>query len=394
MPLPEHLMIDRASTDATDSKTNPFTAALAEEARDAGLRYSSDEQPGIRREFKRGKPVFKDAKGKVVKDHNTLVRIKRLAIPPAWTEVWICPNAQGHIQAVGRDAKKRKQYRYHDDWRKHRDENKFGRMMAFAKALPAIRKRIARDLRASGMPREKVLATVVALLESTLIRVGNDEYARQNGSYGLTTMRNRHAKIAGAKIEFSFKGKSGKKHEISVKDPQLARIIRKCQDMPGQELFVYEDQSGQPRDVTSQDVNTYLREIAGEEFTAKDFRTWAGTVLAAIALREFEKCTHQKEAKKNVVTAIESVAQMLGNTPAVCRKCYIHPEVLDAYLSGDTIATIEQRASQQLSASLKKLRPEEAAVLVLLQARLKQSAAQSSSAKSKNGKRAKGVSHR
>ncbi len=379
-------MIDRASTGTADSTTNPFSAALAEEARNAGLRYSSDESPGIRREFQRGKPVYLDARGKAVRDHNTLVRIKRLAIPPAWTEVWICPSPNGHIQAVGRDSKGRKQYRYHDEWRKHRDENKFGRMMAFAKALPGIRKRVARDLRQAGMPRDKVLATVVALLESTLIRVGNDEYARQNGSYGLTTMRNRHAKVAGAKIEFSFKGKSGKRHEISVKDPQLARIIRKCQDMPGQELFVYEDETGQPRDVTSQDVNAYLREIAGEEFTAKDFRTWAGTVLAAIALREFEKFTHQKEAKKNVVTAIESVAQMLGNTPAVCRKCYVHPEVLDAYLGGDTITTIEQRASQQLKASLAKLRPEEAAVLVLLQNRLK--AARQAAAQKKNGKRA------
>lgn len=383
-------MIDRASTGAADANPNPFTAALAEEARDAGLRYSSDEQPGIRREMKRGKPVYLDAKGKVVKDHNTLVRIKRLVIPPAWTDVWICPNAQGHIQAVGRDAKRRKQYRYHDDWRKHRDENKFGRMMSFAKALPSIRKRVSLDLRNSGMQREKVLATVVALLESTLIRVGNDEYARQNGSYGLTTMRNRHAKVAGAKIDFSFKGKSGKQHEISVKDPQLARVIRKCQDMPGQELFVYEDEDGQHHDVTSQDVNAYLREIAGEEFTAKDFRTWAGTVLAAIALREFEKVAHQKEAKKNVVTAIESVAQMLGNTPAVCRKCYVHPEVLEAYLSGETISTIEQRATQQLNTSLKKMRPEEAAVLVLLQHRLK--GAKNSPAKKKNGTRAKRAS--
>jgi DNA topoisomerase-1 len=381
-------MIDRASRGTTATPANPFVAALAEEARDAGLRYSNDASPGISRVFKRGKPVYLLPDSKPVKDQPTLVRIKRLAIPPAWTDVWICPRDNGHIQAVGRDAKGRKQYRYHEDWRKHRDENKFGRMMAFAKALPGIRKKVAHDLKLPGMQREKVLATVVALLESTLIRVGNDEYAKQNGSYGLTTMRNRHARVAGSKIEFSFKGKSGKRHEISIRDPQLAKVIRKCQDMPGQDLFVYEDEAGQPRDVTSQDVNDYLREIAGEEFTAKDFRTWAGTVLAAIALREFERFTHQKEAKKNVVTAIESVAQMLGNTPAVCRKCYVHPEVLDAYLGGETIATIQQRASKALNASLKKLRPEEAAVMVLLQQRLKTSGRPAAATLAKgNGKR-------
>jgi DNA topoisomerase I len=379
-------MIDRESSATAATPANPFVAALAEEARDAGLRYSSDTQPGITRIFKRGEPVYLDPNGKPVKDQNTLVRIKRLAIPPAWTDVWICPRENGHIQAVGRDAKRRKQYRYHEQWRRHRDENKYGRMMAFAKALPGIRKRVARDLRLPGMPREKVLATVVALLESTLIRVGNDEYARQNGSYGLTTMHNRHARVKGAHIEFSFKGKSGKNHEISVRDPLLAKIVRKCQDMPGQDIFAYEDESGH-HDVTSQDVNDYLREIAGEEFTAKDFRTWAGTVLAAIALREFKHFTRQKEAKKNVVAAIESVAQMLGNTPAVCRKCYIHPEILEAYLGGDTIATVEQRAAKAMSTSLEKLRPEEAAVLVMLQRRLKNAVPAKGLAGKKNGKR-------
>jgi DNA topoisomerase-1 len=387
-------MIDRASHSAPDSAENPFVAALAEEAREAGLRYSSDEQPGIRREFKRGQPLYFHPDGSRVKDQPALLRIKRLAVPPAWTDVWICPTENGHIQAVGRDAKGRKQYRYHDDWRKHRDENKFGRMMAFAKALPRIRKQVARDLKRPGMPREKVLATVVALLESTLIRVGNDEYAKRNGSFGLTTLRNRHAKVAGAKVDFAFKGKSGVKHEISVRDPQLAKVIRKCQDMPGQELFAYEDESGATRDVTSQDVNDYLRTIAGEDFTAKDFRTWAGTVLAAIALREFQAFTHQKEAKKNVVTAIESVAKMLGNTPAVCRKCYVHPAVLEAYMTGETVAAIEQQAARKLNESLAKLRPEEAAVLVLLQRRLKNAGSSATKkpvrlivAGKKNGKR-------
>jgi DNA topoisomerase-1 len=380
-------MIDRASRPAAETPGNPFSAALAEEARDAGLHYSSDAQPGIRRVFKRGNPVYLQPNGKPVTDQPTLVRIKRLVIPPAWTDVWICPRENGHIQAVGRDAKGRKQYRYHEEWRKHRDEDKFGRMMAFAKALPRIRKRVEKDLRLPGMPRNKVLATVVALLESTLIRVGNDEYARQNGSYGLTTMRNRHARVAGEKIQFAFKGKSGKRHDISVRDPQLARIIRKCQDMPGQELFGYEDENGQARDVTSQDVNDYLREIAGEEFTAKDFRTWAGTVLAAIALRELAGFTHQKEAKKKIVAAIESVAKMLGNTPAVCRKCYVHPQVLEAYMGGDTIATIQQRAARALDQSLAKLKPDEAAVLALLQRRLQKALPPKEAAKAVRRKR-------
>jgi DNA topoisomerase I len=360
-------MIERIAEKPTEA--NPFVAALVQEAKDAGLRYSSDTQPGIQRVFRRGKPVYMDANGKAVSDQNTLVRIKRLAIPPAWTDVWICPKDNGHIQAVGRDAKGRKQYRYHDNWRKQRDENKFGRMMEFARALPQIRKRVKAFLRRPGMPREKVLATVVALLETTLIRVGNDEYARKNKSYGLTTMRNKHARVTGETIRFAFRGKSGKHHEISVRDPQLARIIRKCQDLPGQDLFGYVDADGTPRDVTSQDVNDFLREITGSDFTAKDFRTWSGTVLAAIALREFEHCEHKKQAKKNITQAIEAVAKMLGNTPAVCRKCYVHPEILESYLAGQTIATIEQRIAAKDS-ELKKLRAEEAAVLKLLKVRL------------------------
>jgi len=363
-------MSDRASDRAIDAGSNPFIAALAEEARDAGLLYSSDQQPGIQRRNHRGTTVYLRPDGSTVKDQMTLVRIKRLAIPPAWTDVWICPRDNGHIQAVGRDARGRKQYRYHEQWRQQRDENKFGRMMAFARALPRIRRHVARDLQRRGMPREKVLATVVALLESTLIRVGNDEYAKQNRSYGLTTMRNQHAKVAGATIQFAFRGKGGKRHEISVRDPQLARIVRRCQDMPGQDLFGYEDESGNARDVTSQDVNEYLRGIAGEDFTAKDFRTWAGTVLAAIALRECKASTQQRQAKKNIVNAIEAVAKLLGNTPAVCRKCYIHPEILDSYLTGETIDTIRQRANAAIKKQIADLKPEEAAVVFLLQRRL------------------------
>jgi DNA topoisomerase-1 len=349
---------------------NPFSAALAEEARNADLRYSTDAKPGIRRRTQEKSFAYLRADGRRLKDAATLSRIKRLAIPPAWTDVWISPHENGHIQATGRDARGRKQYRYHPDWRQQRDENKFGRMTAFARALPRIRRRVKRDLARRGMPREKVLATVVRLLEATLIRVGNDEYARENDSYGLTTMRNHHARVAGAHIHFTFRGKSARRHEISVRDPQLARIVRRCQDIPGQELFGYEDEDGHPRDVGSQDVNEYLRSISGEDFTAKDFRTWAGTLLAAIALREFEAVTHQAQAKKNIVAAIEAVAQMLGNTPAVCRKCYVHPEILDSYLAGDTIATIRQRAAGRIGRSLAHLKPEEAAVLVLIQGRL------------------------
>lgn len=344
---------------------------MAKEARKAGLHYSSDEEPGLRRELRGKHFVYRGANGAVVKDKRTLVRIKRLAVPPAWTEVWISPDEDGHIQATGRDARGRKQYRYHPDWRQQRDENKFDHMLEFAQALPRIRRRVKRDLVRRGMPREKVLATVVRLLEATLIRVGNDEYARQNESYGLTTMHNGHARVSGEHIHFTFRGKSAKKHEISVRDPKLARIVRRCQDMPGQELFAYEDADGQARDVRSQDVNEYLRSTSGADFTAKDFRTWAGTVLAAIALREFSEVTHAAEAKKNVVTAIEAVAKMLGNTPSVCRKCYVHPAILDSYLAGETIATIRQRVERKIDRSIGKLKPEEAAVLVLLQRRLK-----------------------
>ena len=366
-------MAARSSTAETLAK--PFVAALAEEAGKAGLRYTSDAKPGIRRRSRGKDFIYFGADGRRVKDKETLARIKRLAIPPAWTDVWISPHANGHIQATGRDARGRKQYRYHADWREQRDENKFDHMVAFARVLPRVRRRVQRDLARRGMPREKALATVVRLLEATLIRVGNDEYARQNNSYGLTTMRNRHARVTGEHVRFTFRGKSAKQHEISVRDPQLARIVRHCQDIPGQDLFGYEDDDGQPRDLGSQDVNNYLREISGQDFTAKDFRTWAGTVLAGIALREFEAVTRQTQAKKNVVKAIEAVAKMLGNTPTVCRKCYIHPGVLDAYLAGNTIATVRQRVTRKIDRSLSQLKPEEAAVLVLIERGLHKRAA-------------------
>ena len=339
-------------------------------AKEAGLRYVSDDLPGLTRE-PRGKGfAYRAPDRTTVRDPETLRRIRSLAIPPAWTKVWICPSENGHIQAVGRDARGRKQYRYHPRWREVRDESKYGRVLAFGETLPRIRRRVAADLRRRGMSREKVLATVVKLLETTLIRVGNDEYAQQNGSYGLTTLHNRHAKVRGSQITFEFKGKSGKRHRIDVRDPRLAKLVRRCQELPGQDLFGYVADDGTVRDVTSEDVNAYLREIAGEEFSAKDFRTWAGTVLAAIALREFEEFGSQKEAKRNVVQAVEAVAKMLGNTAAVCRRCYIHPAILDGYLTGQTIATLQQSAEQRLRGSLAKLKPEEAAVMMLLHERL------------------------
>jgi DNA topoisomerase-1 len=260
-----------------------------------------------------------------------LARIRSLAIPPAWRDVWICPVAEGHLQAVGRDARHRKQYRYHPEWRSVRDETKFDRMADFGKILPTIRRRVKRDLARSGLSREKVLATIVRLLETTLVRVGNEEYTRQNDSYGLTTLRNRHVNITGPKVNFYFRGKSGRKHAISVRDPFLAKIVRRLRDLPGYELFQYVDEGGEIRSIGSMDVNDYLREITGRDFTAKDFRTWAGTVLAVEALCEGEPFTTQKQAKKNIVAAVEKVAERLGNTVAVCRKCYIHPAVFEAY---------------------------------------------------------------
>ncbi|TLD70377.1 DNA topoisomerase IB [Phragmitibacter flavus] len=343
---------------------------VAEEARAAGLRYINDERPGISRLGEVGKFRYVDAKGKVVKDAETLGRIRGLVIPPAWKDVWISPVANGHIQATGRDARGRKQYRYHPDWRSRRDEAKFQHMLAFARALPKIRRRVKRDLRKDNAPRLKVLATVVRLLEVTLIRVGNDEYAKKNGSYGLTTMRKKHVKVKGMRVSFSFRGKSGKRHEIGLEDKQMAKMVKRCQDLPGQELFGYVDENGAMRDIGSQDVNAYLREIAGADFTAKDFRTWSGTVLAAMALKEFEQVTSQNEARKNIVAAIEAVAKMLGNTPTVCRKCYVHPEILNSYLEGATTEMIQQRISPKMP-HLRQLKPDEAAVFVLLQRRLK-----------------------
>jgi len=342
-----------------------FATDSAEAAEEAGLHYVSDDRPGYTRRANNGEFEYLDTEGKTIGDEQRLLRIKRLAIPPAWTDVWICPSPSGHIQATGRDARGRKQYRYHDRWRELRDENKFDRLAAFAKALPNIRRRIAKDLKLPGLPRRKVLATVVRLLERTFIRIGNEEYARENKSFGLTTMQDRHVTVKGDRLRFRFRGKSGRAHEVDMTDRRIAKIVSKCQDLPGQDLFQYID-DGEVRDVASQDVNDYLREITNENFTAKDFRTWAGTVLAAIALNAQGEFETKKQAKANVKTAVCAVAQLLGNTPAICRKCYVHPAIVEAYLSGRQIAGLGQviKAPDNIN-----LRAVEAAVLKFLRAR-------------------------
>jgi DNA topoisomerase-1 len=330
----------------------------------------SDEGPGITRS-RRGKTfIYRMPDGSIVRDPAVIQRINSLAIPPAWTSVWICPKANGHMQATGRDARGRKQHRYHPRWTAIRDEAKYSRMLEFAAALPGLRQRIARDLGARGLPRRKVLAAVVQLLEKTLIRIGNDEYAKSNGSFGLTTLLDQHAKIQGSAVRFRFKGKSGKQHDVSLSDPRLARIIKNCQELPGSQLFQYVDEDGTVCDIGSADVNAYLRSAMGQRFTAKDFRTWAGTLLAAQALREIEHVTSKTRAEKNVVSAVEAVAKMLGNTRTVCRKCYVHPLVINAYLDGTLARSLRVKAMKRLEEGT-GLKPMESAVLALLQRRLK-----------------------
>jgi len=345
------------------------TLSAVESARLAGLRYVNEQTPGIRRRRAGRGVTFVDAGGRRVRDPETLRRIRALVIPPAWTDVWICPLPNGHLQAVGRDGRRRKQYRYHARWRTVRDETKYTRMIAFARALPRIRARVAQDLARPGLPREKVLGTIVRLLESTLIRVGNEEYARTNGSFGLTTLRARHVDVNGAEMRFSFRGKGGKDHTVGVRDRRVARIVGRLQDLPGQELFQYVDGEGERRTIDSTDVNAYLNDVAGEEFTAKDFRTWAGTVLAALALAQMRTFASEREARRNIVRAIERVAARLGNTPAICRKCYVHPEVLQAYLDGVAIRVPGTRTLRVVGEGLDPLGVEEGAVLGLLQQR-------------------------
>jgi len=330
----------------------------------ARLRYVTDQRPGIRR-LKSGNGFrYIGPNGQVIRRKEILARIRALAIPPAWTDVWICPDPRGHLQATGRDAKKRKQYRYHPDWRATRDETKFDRMQAFARSLPILRRRTRADLARPGLPREKVLATLVQLLERSLIRVGNEEYARQNDSFGLTTMRARHVRVTGGTVRFQFRGKSGKHHTIDVNDWRLAHVVKQCRDLPGHELFQYVDAEGKRQRVGSGDLNTYVREVTGEEFTSKDFRTWWGTVLAVTALRELQPGRNKTHCQKNVLLAIEAVAGLLGNTRAVCRKSYVHPGVIDCYVDGSLAKILERRAKGAKPAA--GLRPDELALLTVL----------------------------
>ena len=326
--------------------------APAESAKEAGLRYVSDADPGIRRK-RRGKGfTYVGVKGETIHDAKVLARIKSLAIPPAWTNVWICPSPNGHLQATGRDAKGRKQSRYHPRWREVRDETKYERMLAFGAALATIRKRVEQDLSMHGLPRQKVMATIVRLMETTLIRVGNEEYARNNHSYGLTTMHDRHAHVNGSTVTFKFRGKSGRQHTVDIYDRRIARIVHRCQDISGYELFQYVDEDGMHHSVDSADVNEYLREISQQDFTAKDFRTWAGSVLALATLRTLEPFESATEANKNVVETIKAVAEHLGNTPSVCRKCYVHPGLLDCYVSGEMSRSVEKCLNHREKKSL------------------------------------------
>jgi len=314
----------------------------AEAARAAGLRYVSDAQPGIRRRRQGRGFAYVGLSGEPVRERPTLKRIRSLAVPPAWTDVWICADPRGHLQATGRDARGRKQYRYHPRWREVRDEAKYGRLLAFGESLPALRRRVERDLGKDGLPRERIVATVVRLLDRCLLRIGNLEYAKDNGSFGLTTLRDDHVAVEGSRLRFKFRGKSGKEHDVDVRDRRIAQIVRRCQELPGQELFRYEEEDGGVRTVESDDVNLYLGEATGQPFTAKDFRTWAGTVLAARELAAIGTFGSETEGRRNLVSAIKAVAEQLGNTQAVCRKCYVHPAVVEAYLDGSLLATWQE----------------------------------------------------
>ncbi|MGN6505695.1 MAG: DNA topoisomerase IB [Tepidisphaeraceae bacterium] len=352
------------------AERSPVIEKAKASAREAGLVYVNDSKPGIRR-LRRGKTfTYVGVDGRRVSDPDTELRIKALVIPPAWEDVWICALPNGHLQATGRDARGRKQSRYHAKFREIRDSAKYDRVLKFAAALPKIRGRVKRDLALPGMPKQKVLAAIVSLLEKTLIRVGNERYAKNNRHFGLTTIHNNHAKVRGSTIQFRFVGKSGVNREVDLQSPRLAAIVRKCQELPGQDLFAYVDEKGSAHDVKSTDVNDYLQSVTGQPFTAKDFRTWAGTVLAATALKEFEAFDSNTQAKRNVVKAIEHVAERLGNTKAVCRKCYVHPMILESYLDGSLVSQVKQAAEAELK-QVSRLPAEEAAVVTLLQQKLK-----------------------
>jgi DNA topoisomerase-1 len=343
----------------------------AESAKAAGLRYVSDDRPGIQRRRCGKGFTYLGVNGERIHDPGELQRIKSLAVPPAYNDVWICPLTNGHLQATGRDAKGRKQYRYHPLWRTIRDQTKFTRLLIFSKALPSIRKRLAEDLALRGLPKQKVLAAVVQLMELTQIRVGNEAYARENESYGMTTLQDEHVDVSGSKLRFRFKGKSGVEHDIQLTDRRLAKIVKRCQELPGQDLFQYIDENGDYQTIGSSDVNEYLREITGEDFTAKDFRTWAGSVLAASQLVEIGAFTSQTVAKKNITQAIKVVATHLGNRPATCRKYYVHPAIVDAYLN-ESLGSIMERHLQIKVDDPHALRCEELAVVAILEQQIVQ----------------------
>jgi DNA topoisomerase I len=352
----------KAPTPPPEIVSDPIESAQA-----AGLRYVSDTQPGIRRKRAGKGFTYVGSDGKTIRDARELNRIRSLAIPPAYTDVWICPISNGHLQATGRDARGRKQYRYHPKWREVRDETKFGRMLAFSEALPQIRKRVEQDLERPGLPREKVLATVVSLLECTCIRVGNEEYTKANRSYGLTTLQDRHVKISGSNLRFEFRGKSGKTHTVNLNDRRLARIVQRCQAVPGEDLFQYIDDDGNRQSIGSGDVNEYIKEISGQEFTAKDFRTWAGTLLAVEALSQVGAWSTQRQAKSNVLRAIDRVAEQLNNTRAVCRKYYVHPAVFETYLAGTLGDALKNEMKETAKSALAE---DEASVVRLLRQHL------------------------
>jgi DNA topoisomerase-1 len=339
-------------------------------ARAAGLRYSTDAKPGISRKRAGRGFSYRRPDGELIRDPAVIARIRALAIPPAWIDVWICPDPAGHLQATGRDAKGRKQYRYHERWRTGRDDAKFERLIDFARVLPRIRARCDADLATPGMSREKVLAAVVRLLEMTLIRVGNDEYARLNRSFGLTTLKQRHATVTGTQVRFRFRGKSGRQNEVDIRDRRLAAVIRRCQDLPGQELFQWIGDDGEPHDVASDDVNDYLREISGIDITAKDFRTWAGTVLAYRALRALAPGTDDRSSRKNVVEAVRFTSDRLGNTPAVARRSYVHPAILEAYMDGSIGGALLEAAEDQTAPPSAPDPREERQVVALLRKRI------------------------
>ena len=361
----------------------PIEVALDPElaAKHAKLRHVDDTAPGITRHSARNGFDYRLPDGKLVHDIDTLKRIRSLVIPPAWTDVWISPDSNGHLQATGRDVRGRKQYRYHPRWREVRDEAKYSKLLIFSRALPKLRARVEEDLKRPGLTRERVLAAIVRLMDMTLFRIGNNEYAKENKSFGLTTLRDRHVEIEGSRIHISFRGKHGKHQETDINDRRLARIIKNCRDLPGYELFQYLDDKGDRHTVGSAEVNDYLREITGEEITAKDFRTWAGTKLAAEALQEFELFDTKAERKKAVLRAVEKVAKHLGNTPAICRSCYIHPAVLDGYLDGSLLKSLAEETRNYLAENIEGMSAEEAAVTAFLRVRLGELTEQSASSR-------------